>query len=206
MRKDACMTTPRIERYADLAARLADRNDAVTFIAVDGGGGAGKTVFAEGLAKALGASIVHMDDFGSFEDFYDVDRLVGEAILPLEEGRAARYRSWDWWQRALRETSTVPANRFVIVEGISSGRTELSRYVAFLVWVECPPEIRLRRGLERDGREARPTWERWMRWEDEYATRERPKERADLIIDGAPTTPHDRDTEFIVLDASPEGS
>ena len=190
----------RIERYDEVASRIRSLADGVTFIAVDAGGGAGKSTFSDRLAAGLDAATVAMDDFGSFEDLYDVDRLLNEAIEPLAAGRAARYRAWDWWRRELREERDIPPNPFVVLEGISSGRVELRPFVSFLVWIDCPPDIRLKRGLERDGPDALSIWERWMRWEDEYAAREHPRERADLIVDGAPTLPHEPENEFVALD------
>ncbi len=53
------------------------------------------------------------------------------------------------------------------------------------IWVECPRDQRLKRGLERDGEDARQMWEdNWMVHEDLYVGVQRPQERADLVVDG----------------------
>jgi hypothetical protein len=44
--------------------------------------------------------------------------------------------------------------------------------------------LRLRRGLHRDGEDARAHWERWMAEEDAYVEREHPAEHADLVLAG----------------------
>ncbi|MFD9627597.1 hypothetical protein [Peribacillus muralis] len=50
-----------------------------------------------------------------------------------------------------------------------STRKELARHYDFTIWVECPRDQRLERGLERDGEEARQMWEHnWMIQEDYY--------------------------------------
>ena len=56
--------------------------------------------------------------------------------------------------------------------------------VVLRVWVEAPPQVRLARGLARDGEAERPHWERWMRDEAEHFARERTAERADVRLDG----------------------
>lgn len=44
---------------------------------------------------------------------------------------------------------------------------------------------RLKRGLERDGEDARQMWEdNWMVHEDLYVDAQRPQERANLVVDG----------------------
>ena len=42
----------------------------------------------------------------------------------------------------------------------------------------------LSRGLARDGEEARVQWEEWMAKEEDYMRREKPRERADLVLPG----------------------
>jgi hypothetical protein len=42
----------------------------------------------------------------------------------------------------------------------------------------------LQRGLDRDGPDALEQWQAWMAEEDRYCVRERPDERADLVIHG----------------------
>jgi uridine kinase len=52
--------------------------------------------------------------------------------------------------------------------------------------VDCPRDIRLSRGLERDGQESRDMWEKvWMVSEDIYVNSHKPYERADLVVDGS---------------------
>ena len=57
-------------------------------------------------------------------------------------------------------------------------------YVTYSIWVDAPAEVRLQRGLDRDGPAALEQWQAWMAEEDEYRSRERPDERADLVIRG----------------------
>ena len=53
------------------------------------------------------------------------------------------------------------------------------------VWVEAPYDVRLARGIERDGEEARETWvERWMPTEDRYVERDDPVSCAHIVVDG----------------------
>jgi uridine kinase len=73
----------------------------------------------------------------------------------------------------------------VIVEGIASSRPELASVWDFVIWVECPRELRLRRGIERDGEELRWKWETvWMPEEDAYVRDQDPIGRANIVVDG----------------------
>ncbi|MFC4338142.1 uridine kinase family protein [Salininema proteolyticum] len=155
-------------------------------VAIDGPGGSGKSTFADLLADRLDASIVHTDDFASWDvplDWYP--RLRDEVLVPLSENRSARFRPFDWELGALRDVPIVvePAE-FVIVEGVSSSREAFRPYLSFSVWVETPREVRLRRGLDRDGEEAADFWASWMAEEDVYVRREDPAGKADMVVDG----------------------
>jgi hypothetical protein len=61
-----------------------------------------------------------------------------------------------------------------------------------LAWVEAPADLRLRRGLERDGAAMADHWRQWAVDEQALFRREATAERADLLVDGtgvAPPTP-----------------
>jgi uridine kinase len=191
----------------DIPAALVSRISQLTaaqplvLVAVDGQGGAGKSRWAALLAKALQpqahAAIIAMDDFflpaaerpsarpGPIGGDFDWTRLRDEVLLPLRSGRAARFRRYDWQLDALAEVHQVPPRGVVIVEGIYVTRRELAALYDLRVWVACPREVRLSRGLERDGEEARELWERdWMQAEDRYVSEHRPEELADVVVDG----------------------
>jgi hypothetical protein len=73
-----------------------------------------------------------------------------------------------------------------MVEGISSSRRELGAVWDLVVSVDCPRELPLRWGIERDGEAMRSKWETvWMPEEDEYVRAHDPIERADVVIDGS---------------------
>lgn len=82
------------------------------------------------------------------------------------------------------ERRQVPFAETIICEGVSASRRAFRKYLAFAVWVELPRVERLRRGLARDGEDAREQWLTWMAGEDEYVARESPDQFADLIVDG----------------------
>jgi Phosphoribulokinase / Uridine kinase family len=191
----------KVETFDSLAARIVHQpTDArVRLVAVDGAGGAGKSTFAARLAKALGgAPVIHTDDFSTGEPGVEWwPRFDGEVVVPLSEGRPARYRRYDWPTRRLAEWHTVEPAPVVILEGVSSARAAVRDVLAFAIWVDAPEDIRLARGLERDGEEARPLWRRWMAQEDTHFAKDDTRPRCDLIVDGNPDVRHDKETEFV---------
>ncbi len=160
-------------------------------IAIDGPGGAGKSLFAEQLSQQLGnAPILHTDDFASWENPLNWwPRLLRQVLEPLSHNETARYQRYDWGTKCLAEWHEIQPTEYLILEGVSSSREAFRPYLALSIWIETPRQERLRRGLERDGEAAHSQWEEWMAREDEYIEREHPEQKADLMING--TQPYD---------------
>ncbi len=193
---------PRIESYSNLARRIAARPAGrPRLVAVDGPGGAGKSVFAVRLAAALDqAPIVHTDDFATGEPGDEWwPRLESQVIKPLSEAIPARYRRYDWHERELAEWHEVQPALVVIIEGVSSARRAVRDALTSAIWVHAPRPIRLARGLDRDGEAARSDWARWMAEEDEHFRRDATIKRCEVIVDGSPSISHDPEREFIWL-------
>lgn len=190
-----------------LLADLADRISQVVpsglcIIAIDGPGGAGKSTLARRLQEALGrAAVVPTDDFASWDEPLSWwPRMLEEVLQPARTGkRAITYRPYDWVARELGEPRELSLDRFLIVEGVSSGRAEFLGFLDYVIWVETPPDERLRRGLERDGTEMLAQWREWMAAEDRYLAEQQPARRADLLVAGNPHSPHDPVTEVVVI-------
>ena len=179
----------------------------VVLVAIDGPGGSGKTFLAESLRKTLGesavpASTVHVDDFflpsglrptgapaeRPIGGDFDWPRLRDQVLHPLRRGVSARYDRYDWGKDTLADSREVPPDRVVIVEGVYSSRRELAQHYDMRIWVDCPRELRLLRGLNRDGEVARRKWEEdWMPSEDRYILEHRPQELADAVFKGPVT-------------------
>jgi uridine kinase len=158
----------------------------VRLVAVDGPGGSGKSTVAHRLSTAAGgAPIVPTDDFASWDNPIDWwPRLLDQVITPLANGDPGRYQRYDWPSDSLAEWRTVPRSPIVILEGVTAGRQEWRDQLSFLIWIETPRQIRLKRGLERDGSSALANWESWMAEEDNHYRRDRTSERADVVILG----------------------
>jgi len=153
-------------------------------VAVDGPGGAGKSSLADRLAQELDAQIVHTDDFASWENPVDWwPNLIELALEPLAAGRPARYTPTTWGSEE-REPLVIEPSGIVILEGVTASREAFRPYLAYSIWIETPRELRLRRGIDRDGEHMRPHWEEWMAGEDRYIRRERPAEHADVVLRG----------------------
>lgn len=157
-------------------------------VAIDGHGGAGKSSLAAWLGSQVDATIIHIDDFGRPGrpyEAWDWDRFREQILEPLMENRTARYQRYDWDSESLAEWIDVEAGGVVIAEGVSITRTELDDPWDLTVWVECPYELRLARGLQRDGEGMRDTWVNvWMPEEDRYVAEQQPHERADYVVLG----------------------
>jgi uridine kinase len=162
-------------------AAVARSGGGLVLVGIGGRGGAGKTTLAGAVA---GAQVVSTDEFWDGEGF-DIPRLGRDVVTPLSEGRAARYSSYDWEEKRLRGSRTVEPEGIVVVEGVCALHRTLRDAYAVRVWVEAPYDVRLARGLARDGEGAHSTWvDVWMPSEDRYVERDDPVSCAHLVVDG----------------------
>jgi uridine kinase len=159
---------------------------ATRIVAIDGHGGAGKSTLAEHVALALdGAAIIHTDDFASWENPVDWwPRLIEVVLKPLARSEAVRFKRSQWQPGQDRGWAEIRPASDVVLEGVSASREAFHPWLTYSIWVEAPPELRLARGLARDGEPSRTQWEEWMQAEEEYKRRERADERADLVLRG----------------------
>ncbi len=104
--------------------------------------------------------------------------------LRWARGGPGSYRRYDWVAREFAETVTVEPVPLLVLEGVGSGAGRFDPLRTVLVWVEAPYDLRMRRGIERDGDTFAPYWEQWAADERELFGRERTRERADLVVDG----------------------
>jgi uridine kinase len=179
---------------ADLAATIRARPPRlgdIRLVAIDGPSGAGKTRFADRLAKVLDAPVIHTDELldGWDDQFTFWDRLERLVLGPLRRGETAEYRRYLWHRG---EFGGVPVRiepaPVVLMEGVSSARRVIRAELSFTVFVSAPSDLRLRRALERDGDDSvafRAYLERWRTREDEHFAAEGTAEFADLVVDGA---------------------
>ena len=174
-----------------------------SLLAVDGRSGSGKTTIAQRIVDRVpGAAVVHTDDIAWYHAMFDWSALITEGVLaPLRRGGAVAFRPPPWDARARPGAVTVPAGcPLVVVEGVGIGRRDLAPFFDGLLWVQADRAVAWARGLARDGGGAAQEafWHEWEAAERPFLAAERPWERADAVVDGAPALPHDPATELVV--------
>jgi uridine kinase len=187
-----------VKRVVEQIVQILQRQSRIT-IGIDGCGGAGKSTFARELSEALeNSTLISMDDFylpssernkiiknGEIGWQFDWKRMEAEVLKPLLLDSNPKYRKYDWKNDSLADWTEVDKDSIVIVEGVYSLRRELTTYYSMRIWLDCPAETRLKRGLQRDGEQARSQWtDDWMKEETRYVREHRPYMRADIIIKG----------------------
>ncbi|MFO7244308.1 MAG: 4-amino-4-deoxy-L-arabinose transferase [Actinomycetes bacterium] len=181
-------------------------------VLIDGPAGAGKSTLANRLAVALGGTasggagtydpaaplpddapvqIVHGDDmYEGWSGLATLDRvLLDEILLPLARGEAGAFRMWDWIADRRTHDIAVPPRPFLLVEGVGVAQRRARELASIVVWVEAPWEVRLARGLERDGEHMRAEWERWEAEQNAHHAREATRSSADAVVDGTRPVP-----------------
>lgn len=181
--------------------RVLSRLKQCILIGIDGCGGSGKSTLAAELSESLEeAPIIHMDDFYkpsqerkkvtskiSIGWQFDWQRLETDVLQSFTTRGYAQYQRYDWKRHCLAESRTIQPYATIIIEGIYVLRPELLSYYDIRLWMECSKEIRLQRGIERDGEQARSQWEGdWMKEEEKYILACNPHLLAERIIDGMP--------------------
>lgn len=171
-------------------------------VAVDGRSAGGKTTLARRLSSAVPASaVVHTDDFAWQHSFFAWDELLTRGVLePVRLGHAVHYRPPAWETHGRPGAIEVPAGLdLVVVEGVGAARRELADLLDAVVWVQSDFAEAERRGIARDlalGGHGGPEqtaafWQEWMAHEVPFLERERPWERARVVVAGTPPLPHD---------------
>lgn len=198
---------------ADVVATLADHIVAsqARTVGVDGVDGAGKTTFANRLARALedqGQSVVSVstDSFhnpravryrrgkdspeGYWLDSHDYATLRSDVLDPLSPGGHGRYRTASH-DLATDEVlhggwTTAQPDTVPLVEGVFLHRDELVECWDFSIFLDVSLEVTARRMAARDGSNSdpeHPSMRRYVQGQRIYLRECRPQDRADVVID-----------------------
>lgn len=183
---------PNPECVPEIAARVrvaAARCGATRLVCVDGPAGSGKTTLAVALAQGLGgAPVVHMDDlYEGWEQALGAPlaaRVEAWLLVGWEAGLPGMYPRFDWVSGRYCEWVTVPAAPIVVLEGCASGSALIRQRASLVVWVHAPGNLRLQRGLDRDGPELATQWRDWQAHEARHFAADGTRAAADVRVDG----------------------
>lgn len=177
--------------HDELVAFVDAHVSAPGLVVVDGRSGSGKSTFAALLARLRGAVVVSTDDVAwQLHPTQWAQELLDGVVRPWSRGETVAFRPHPWEHHDREGAIVVPGGSELVVEGVGAGRHELAPYAQLTVWVRSDAAEARRRGIARDvvrGRspqEAERFWDEWAGFEEPFLERERPWERADLVVDG----------------------
>lgn len=154
-------------------------------LCIDGPAGSGKTTLADDVATlAPDAVVVHTDDLlQGWRGLPVLADTVRDVLVPLAEGRTGTWTRWDWHASAWAERHRLSPGGLLVLEGVGAWSPGIARWVGALAWVEAAYDVRMARGLARDGDDFAPYWEQWAADEAELFARDRTRDHADLVIE-----------------------
>ncbi|MGI8434259.1 MAG: 4-amino-4-deoxy-L-arabinose transferase, partial [Nocardioidaceae bacterium] len=88
------------------------------------------------------------------------------------DGEAGRFGGWQ----------ALPPPDVLVLEGCGSGALAYSSYRSLLIWVQASRELRLERGVQRDGRSVLPKWLLWMDLEAAHFATNDTRGNADIVV------------------------
>lgn len=175
----------------EVARRIADRAlsgpptlGPGRLVCIDGPAGSGKTTLAAALLHVVpGAQVVHCDDLlHGWRGLPGLAATVRALLVPLASGEPGRWRRWDWLADDWAESHEVRPGGLLVLEGVGCWSPAISHLVGVLAWVEADPQVRLDRGIERDGEAMRPHLDQWRADESEHFSRTGTRRHADLVV------------------------
>ncbi len=161
------------------------------FVAIDGRCGAGKST----IAKDLGYTVLHMDDFflrpcqrteerlSETGGNVDYERFFSEVLLPLKEKGMAEYRRFDCKTMTLCKAQTITRDRVTVVEGAYSLHPYFGDIYDLKIFVTTSYENQLKRISQRNGFLLSRFENRWIPMEEKYISTFAVKEKCDIIIE-----------------------
>jgi uridine kinase len=179
-------------------------------VALDGASGSGKSMLAACVASRSDAAVIPVDDFFaadipeeawarfSVEErlryVFDWQRVREDAIVPLLEGKPARWYAFDF-AGGVRADGTygmqaepveVPPAGVILLDGAYSAGPALDDLVDVTVLVDVPAAVRHARLAAREEATFLAEWHRrWDPVEAYYFTHVRPRALFDVVVDGA---------------------
>ncbi len=178
------MQLPAILRQIDWKVGSATPGSLVV-VGIGGHGASGKTTLARSIARSIaGTQVVSTDQFFN-GTIFELDRLRTDVVDVLLAGKQASYREWDWATGAVGQHCTVVPHGVVILEGVCALHHMFRNDLPLRLWIETSADVRLARGVARDGEASRDRWVNvWMPNELAYVERDQPMKCAHMIIRG----------------------
>lgn len=150
-------------------------------ITIDGPCGSGKSTLADKLSQAVGAPVIHMDDFviphaqktperlaipgGNA----DAERLASEVLQPWADGKPVSYRKYLCHEDAYSTPETFQPSRCLIIEGTYSNLPAIAEHAGLRLFLTVSPQTQQRRLLQRVGPDRIHAFnERWIPLENAY--------------------------------------
>lgn len=163
---------------------LTKQSEPTRIIAIDGRSGAGKSTLAAGIARELGAQLIHMDAL--YPGWRGLDAgaalVVDHVLEPLRRGEVATWPSWDWHRSEPGPMLTADPGGVVVLEGCGSLTRASAPLFDVRVWLELDEDERRERAEARDGT-SDEWWELWRGQEEALIAREDPRSLAEFVLD-----------------------
>jgi uridine kinase len=168
----------------------------IVVCAIDGPCSSGKSTLAARLESVYGCNVVHMDDFflqpwqrtaerlAEPGGNVDRERFLAEALGPLLEGRAVRFRRFDCSVQALAGEILLRPHALNVIEGAYSLHPVLRGAYDLKVFLTIGPEEQKARLLKRSPESYPRFLEEWVPMENKYFEAFGVAECSDLILEG----------------------
>ena len=185
-----------VEQAISDIQKLTKMHDCV-LVGIDGAGGSGKSTLAKQIADALDATLIHSDHFYKTDDRrggahqsetvisnkFDWQLLQKKVFNNAKQGSVVRYQPYSWDIEGLLPHIEHVVKKVLIIEGVYALQDLFVDQYQYKIWVDVSQDIRLQRGVARDGEHMRQAWETlWLPQDKRYFETHRPDVRADLII------------------------
>ena len=157
-------------------------------VCIDGPAGSGKTTLAAALEAAAtdlaeGAYVVHCDELlAGWRGLPGLAATIDDFLAPLAAGRTSHWTRWDWAANGWAESHPVEPGGLLVLEGVGSWSPRIADLVGTLVWVEADLDLRLSRGMARDGEGMRDRWLQWQLDEERLHASLGTRDHADLVM------------------------